>query len=70
MATGLFPAQGVLPFSDPVLNSPTTVVHLNHFPGRELGIGHNEPDPWGEFPIVRLDLSDSSPIHICSMGIP
>ena len=50
MATGLLPAQGFLPFSDPVLNSPTTVVHLDHLPGSELGIGHNESDPWEELP--------------------
>ena len=56
-AARLVPTQRVLPLFDPILNVPTTVVHLDHLPGRKLGIGHDEPDPWEEFPFVPLDFS-------------
>lgn len=52
MASRLIPTQCVLSFFDPVLNVATTVVHLDYLPGSELGIGHNESDPWEEFPGV------------------
>ncbi len=40
-------------FFDPVLNIAASVLHLDHFPGREHGLGHDEPDPWEEFPVTR-----------------
>ena len=64
MATRLVPAQRVLPLFDPVLNVATTVVHLDHLPGRELGIGHDESDPREEFPVVPLDLGDHSAFSV------
>ena len=45
LATRLIPTQCVLPLFDPVLNVPTTVVHLDHLPGKELGVGQDETYP-------------------------
>jgi hypothetical protein len=56
MATRLVPPQGILPFLDPVLNIAATIVYLDQFPGRERGIGDNEPYAWEEFPLVPLDF--------------
>src|SRR5271157_350733 len=64
MATRLVPAERVLPLFDPVLNVPTTVVHLDHFPGRELRVGYDESDPREEFPIVPLNLGDHSTLLV------
>ncbi len=67
MAARLVPTQRVLPLFDPILNVPTTVVHLDHLPGRKLGIGHDEPDPWEEFPIAPLDFGDHSAFFVPSL---
>jgi len=64
MATGLVPAQRVLPLFDPVLNIAASVVHLDHLPGRQLGIGHDGPDPREEYPIVPFDLRDNSAFSV------
>jgi hypothetical protein len=47
--TGLVPAKLILPLFDSVLNIAASVVRLDHFPGKEPGIGHDEPDSWEEF---------------------
>ena len=59
-ATRFVPTKRVLPLFDAVLNIAASVVHLDHFPGRKLGVGHDEPDPREEFPFVPLDLGDNS----------
>jgi len=52
MATRLGPAERVLPIFDLILDLPATVVHLDYLPGWELGIGHNQSDPWKQKPII------------------
>src|SRR5271157_28 len=64
MAARLVPTQRVLPLFDPILNVPTTVVHLDHLPGRKLGIGHDEPDPWEELPFVPLDFGNHPALSV------
>src|SRR5271157_5399041 len=64
MATGLVPTQGVLSFFDSILNIAATVVNPDYLRGRELGIGHNESDPWEEFPIVPRDLGHNSTLSV------
>ncbi len=59
MATRPVPPERVLSPFDPILNVATPVVHIDHFPGGELGIGNDEPNPREEFPVVPLDLSDT-----------
>jgi len=63
-ATRLVPMQRILSLFDPVLDVAASVVHLNHFPGRQLGIGHDKPDPWEKLSIVPLDLGDHSPLPV------
>ena len=58
VATGLIPAERILPLFDPVLNNVASIIYLDHFPGRQLGIGHNEPYPREEFSVVPLNLGD------------
>ncbi len=48
------------PLFDGVLNVATPILHLEYVPGRQLGIGHNEPDPWKEFPHLPFDLGNHS----------
>jgi hypothetical protein len=67
MATRLVPAERVLSLFDPILNVATPVVHIDHFPGGELGIGNDEPNPREEFPVVPLDLSDHSAFFVPSL---
>jgi len=67
-ATGLVPAQRVLTFLDPILNVAPPVVHLDHLPRRELGIGHDKPDPWEEFPLVPFDLGYHSTLSVPRLG--
>jgi len=66
-ATRLVPTQRGLPLFDPVLNVAASVVHLNHFPGRQLGIDHDESDPGKEFPFVPLDLGNYPALSIPSL---
>lgn len=59
-STRLVPVETVFPIFDPVLNVAMSVVHLDHLPGRKLGIGRNKPDPWKECNVVPLDLDHHS----------
>jgi len=63
-ATGLVPAQRVLPLFDAVLNIAASIVHFDHLPGRQLGMGHDEPDPREEFSFVPLDLGNHSAVFV------
>ncbi len=45
LATGFVPTQGVLAFFDPVFHIPPAVIDLDHFTGRQPGVGDHKADP-------------------------
>jgi hypothetical protein len=45
VAARLIPEHHTLSLFDPRLLVAAPVVHFHHLPGRELGIGDDEPDP-------------------------
>ena len=57
------------PLFDPVLHVAATVVHLDYLPGRQPGIGHDEPDPWEEFPNVPFDLRYHPMLPVPGLGL-
>ena len=42
LADGLSPAQGILPFLDPVFYLGPAVIDLDHLAARGLGVGHHK----------------------------
>jgi len=56
LATGLIPPQGVLFFLDPVFYLSPTIIDLDHFPGRQSGVGNQKADAGEELSLVPLDL--------------
>ena len=56
LATGLVPAQSVFAFLDPIFHIPPAVIDLDHFTGRQSGVGDYKPDPGEKLAPVPLDL--------------
>ena len=58
-ATGVVPTQDFLPLFHPVLNIACAFVYLDHFPGRETRILHDESDPGAEFHMSAVVCSNA-----------
>jgi hypothetical protein len=56
LATGFVPAQGVLPFLDPVFDLGPTVIDFDHLTGRQPGAGNHEADPGEKLTPVPFEL--------------
>ena len=61
VATGLVPAQGVLPLLDPVLDITPTIVDLHHLRSVEPGVGHDEIDLREQLPLGPFQFADHTP---------
>ena len=61
LATGLVPAQGVLPFLDPVFDLGPAVIELDHLTGRQPGVGDHKADAGEKLATVPFNLGHHPP---------